>query len=393
MNYKTILSAILLLFGGVLIAQDSTGTGESAFPVTWPDLFDLIDMVLVWAIGIAAGRWRQVLQAIASVFPFLESFVNQKDKEAVLGIAKAREARLLKRGKPLDLIVEVKDPGDPPRKIPPLSIFLLFFLPLGLSAQDGFSPPFEPAKAPAEYSTTARDGFRFYAMTQTGVSEINNGDTVLFDFKEPRIAEGDFSRFPIFFGDSAANYYEFRKYTDGDFWQVGYREEESSTDFGTKYPRYWEGLYYGLQLRDSLDGRFIRFYLKTNENLAIYTDTLKFFSVEPADLNGIIDKIDRIPTAGAIADSVASRLGRAGPSGITKSEAILAELNRPELDPAALAAKYYKSRPIPLEGFAVSTCDFVEWAVSNGEQISCGLSELVIFQVCKDIADRLGSSD
>ena len=107
---KVFLLFFFVLGACLLKAQDTiSGPTGGSFPVTIGNLFDLIDIILAWAIGIALGRWRQVLQVLSTILPFLRTFVNDQDKRAALNILKKREARLLLENKKNDLRIEAID--------------------------------------------------------------------------------------------------------------------------------------------------------------------------------------------------------------------------------------------------------------------------------------------
>lgn len=323
---KTLLFLTALLLGGAcLLAQDSTdttGVGPGgSFPVTWPDVFDLIDLVIVWALSIAVGRWRQVLQAISALLPFLEDFVNFQDKRAVLNIAKAREARLMKRAKPNDLIVQTV--AEDATSVGPkganlggaASIIILFLLlPLGLFSQADpgyYDPPFEPELMPGEYPTLAADGLKFFFTDHVGNrQEINDGDTVYFEpsHSPPLEVVNDpinkvWNRWPLISQDTGALWYEFRKYS-GDYHDHGFIKGDTSSSFGGRFPQYWEGLYYGLQLKSPAVGRFIRFYIKTNETLAIYTDTTEITVPVDSIVFDTVEQFVTVPIDSIVFDTV-----------------------------------------------------------------------------------------
>lgn len=289
---KYLLFSALLLASMLLFSQDTTATEPGqAFNVSWPDVFDLIDLVLAWAIGVSAGRWRQILQALASVLPFLRNLANEQDKRALINIEAVRTARLKKAGQPVDLEVSLKKP---------LALVLLLLLSAPALYAQGW---IEPAKGAGLYPTAEVPGLEFYMRNHLGDSiPINNGDTVFFDYTEPNLLaivsdtpvvyHWEYKlRSPLF---AATNmllpYWEVRQYRSGANEVHQYHADSlKSSSTMARWPAPVEGHYYALLLTDSLEGRFIRFYLATTETVA-FLDTI---TVERT----VVDSITVLDTA------------------------------------------------------------------------------------------------
>ncbi len=228
--------------------------------------------------------------------------------------------------------------------------------------------------------------------------EMADGDTLYFDLASgPGILNGAYSPLPIFdINDTGVVYSELRKYGEDGYVQKHYRDGNTSVSFGNNPPRWWEGTYYALALRTKYDGRFMRFYLKTNEDLAIYTDTTHYADTTFTTIEKVVTRYDTIRINQTVYEVLPANLSKlesgidslialysntGGPiePGKTKQEIIEAELVAYSLED--LARKYYKSRPIEVDGQQISTCDFAEYA-----GLSCSrVTEAVIFNTAYDL--------
>ena len=93
-------------------AQDTTETGGAGGIFSLGNLFDLVDLLIAWLLGIVvtSSGFRKILDLLAVVLPFLRGLANRADKNAVLDIAKRREARMISAGQNPDIKITTVDP-------------------------------------------------------------------------------------------------------------------------------------------------------------------------------------------------------------------------------------------------------------------------------------------
>ena len=302
----------------LLIGQDSTivtpGTGEgsSVFPAEWADLFDLVDLLLVWALGIVASGsgLRKVLSILADVLPFLRTFVNSLEEKAIIDLEASRSARLKKAGQPNDLQVL--------RKAAPLVVLLM--LTFSAAAQQSGAPAWAviPDTFPGFYPPEERPGLEIEFINENFQRQrIQDGDTLEFTFMHPDILNltrrdttyviPNFNRFPMFDAvDITLPYMEVRQYSSGVSVEDWYNPDSLLSVSSIGYFRApIEGVYYAFLLRAPDDGRFIRFYLKTSErSLVVDTVTEKITVIDSIEVPVNVTVYDTIEQKITVIDSV-----------------------------------------------------------------------------------------
>lgn len=379
MNVFLIITMVLpvLILGQdtTIFPGDSTNTDSGVFPISWPDVFDLVDLVLAWSLGIIIGAPRKILEFLSAIIPYLRVFVDKLQKKEIIDLSFKRQAYAESTGKKPD--IEIK--------------YLLPILFLCLFSSELF------AQIPIEFPSAPIPGLKLYAFNDQGVEvEVNHQDTLHFTIRDrgvtgietDSVITLDWLKFPMFLPEFGADYLLVGSYDYGQVLKTERRGDTISTS-GGRWPDKLRGEYYAV-VKDGAKGRFIRFYIQTNEGevgdvinvfdttqvfqtVMVY-DTTKAFIVDSADigvlqagLEWIIKDLDNLSFTNISIklDSILLAVDRLKVTPepvqiLSRQQVIIQELQ--SLTVEQLVEKYYKSQTILVSGYDLTTYDFADWA-------------------------------